>query len=133
MSRSPPNAGAETDGARPRTGGCGLLLILLAAVWVGSIGIAGGASRDLSHPLSIEAGDLGAKALRPQASVLWRNPSGLRKEAGASKPQAAGRPDPGPDMEVAPRAGRPEHPPWRHQSFLTCRTWNPRAPPLARG
>src|SRR5262245_34183864 len=133
MSRPPPEAGSEPGRAGAPAGGCSLLLILLAAVWVASIGLAGGTSRDFAHPLSIESGDPGAKALRPHASVLWRNPSSLRKEGGAAQPKSASCPGPAQAMVVAAHVGRPTCLPQPHQSFLTCRTWNPRAPPLARG
>ena len=133
MRRGLADARPEPGLAGARMGTCRTLLILLAAVMAASIGLVRGGSTDLAHPLSIELGGLGAKALRPDAGALWRNPGNLRKVGGGAQPKAAGRAEPPEAIVAAEGCDAPRllaHP---SQSFLTCRTWNPRDPPRAGG
>lgn len=133
MHRCLPDAGTEPGLAGTRTSACRILLILLAAVIAASIGPSRGSKHDLAQPLSLEPGGVGAQVLRPHAGVLWRNPSSLRKESGGAQPKAASRGEYPRAVVVAGSPDAPELHPQRHQSFLSCRTWNPRDPPLARG
>jgi hypothetical protein len=128
-----PDAQAEPGLAGRRMSNWRLLPILLAAVMAASFGPVRRGGTDLAHSLSVELGGPGAKALRPHAGVIWRSPGSLRKEGGRAQPKAADRAEP-PEGIAAP-TGRdaPRLLPRSSQSFLTCRTWNPRDPPRTHG
>jgi hypothetical protein len=107
--------------------------VLLAAAAAIAL-VSEGFGTKLSNQRTIEPFGIGAKALRPQAVTVWRNPGGVRKEGGGRRPQpdtisACVAPLP---IPVAGSAAAAEPPRRSFQSFLSCRSWNPRDPPFER-
>lgn len=112
------------------------ILVVFAVAWsmVCGLGWLGAQAKNAVRGYaSFELGGAATKALRPQVGPIWREASGARKEGGHNRPQTkalgAGAAQAAFLVSSAPTVtAAPQH---VAQSFLSCRTWNPRDPPLA--
>jgi hypothetical protein len=128
----PSSDGARAKAMRAPTA-LGIFAALLWAIAASLVGFFQSVSV-LGDPLSFQAARLGAKALKPQASLVWRDKSDQRRYGGRQPPKA----EPVPAalqarilLATSVRLQQGIAPQRVSQSFLICRTRNPRDPPAA--